>query len=86
MLWMMASCLLLGVLLFAGGRSFSGGYLAPLLIGVFVTAHIWMMLKGHGGHGDRNDTNTEDKIAGTSAKQPETKDDNDKHKHGGCCH
>lgn len=105
MLWMMIPCLLLlGVLFFSGGKLFSGGLLSPILIGVFVVAHIWMMFKGHGGHSNNN---TKDKITlpvknassteiatktesvqndGSTAKQSETKVENDKHKGGGCCH
>ncbi len=83
-MWMMIPCLLLlGVLFLGGGRLSGGGYLWPILIGVFVVAHVWMMFKGHGGH---KDDSAEDKIDGTSAKQPEIKDGNDKHKSGGCCH
>ena len=53
MMWMMSVCILfLVVLFFAGGKLFSGGYLWPIFIGVFVVAHIWMMFKGHGSHKD----------------------------------
>ena len=95
MWWMMIPCLLLLGVLFLGGSKLSlGEYLWPILIGVFVVAHIWMMFKGHGGH---SDDNTENKINNTSAKQPETNlpavtstaqagDENNKHKHGGSCH
>lgn len=39
-MWTMLTCILfLGVLFFAGGKLFSGGYLGPILIGVFVIAH-----------------------------------------------
>lgn len=80
MLWMMIPCLLLlGVLFLGGGKLSGGGYLWPILIGVFVVAHVWMMFRGHGHSG----TNTEDKTDDASAKQPGVKDD---HKHGGCCH
>lgn len=52
MLWMMIPCLLLfGLLFFGGGKLSSSGYIWPILIGVFVVAHIWMMFKGHGSHG-----------------------------------
>lgn len=84
MIWMMIPCLLLlGFLFIGGGNLSSGGYLWPILIGVFVVAHVWMMLKGHGGHSDNN---TEDKNDDTSVKPSETKDENNKHKSGGCCH
>ncbi len=87
MMWMMILCfLLLGILFLGGGKLSSGGYLWPVLIGVFVVAHIWMMFKGHGGHGGHNDTNTEDKVDDTSVKQLEKKDEDNKHKHGGGCH
>ena len=85
MMWMMIPCLLLvGILLLGGGsKLFSGGYLWPILIGVFVVAHFWMMFRGHGGHGD---SDTENKTDDTSAQEPKTKDGENKHKHGGCCH
>ncbi len=58
MMWMMIPCLLLiGFVLFGGGKLSSGGYLWPILIGVFVIAHVWMMFKGHGGHGSGNEDN-----------------------------
>lgn len=80
MMWMMIPCLLLVGVLFLGGSKLSGsGYLWPILIGVFVLAHVWMMFKGH-GHGG---TDTEDKIDDASTKQPGAKDE---HKHSGSCH
>lgn len=80
MMWMMIPCLLLvGVLFLGGGKLSGGGYLWPILIGVFVLAHIWMMFKGH-GHGG---TDTEDKIDDASAKNPGEKDE---HKHSGSYH
>ena len=58
MMWMMIPCfLLLGFLFLGGGKLSSGGYLWPILIGIFVVAHVWMMFKGHGGHASE----TEDK-------------------------
>ncbi|MDP3244716.1 MAG: hypothetical protein Q8M83_03610 [bacterium] len=92
MMWMMLICILfLGVLSFAGGKLFSGGYLGPIFVGVFVIAHLWMMFKGHGEHSDANTEKKYDLPAATSTaqagaasvKQPEAKDE---HKHGGCCH
>ncbi len=51
-LWMMIPCLLLlGFVLLGGDTLSSNGYLWPILIGIFVVAHVWMMFKGHGGHG-----------------------------------
>ena len=84
MMWMMIPCLLLLGFVFLGGEKLSsGGYIWPILIGVFVVAHIWMMFRGHGGH---NNDNTENKIDDASTKELETKDGNEKPKHGGCCH
>ncbi len=84
MIWMIIPCLLLlGFLFLGGGELSSGGYLWPILIGVFGVAHVWMMFKGHGGH---KDDGAEDKIDDTSAKQPETKVEDNKHKHSGGCH
>ena len=90
MMWMMIPCLLLlGVLFLGGDKLSSGGYLWPILIGIFIVAHVWMMFRGHGNH---NNANTEDKANDASTKQPETNlpaqagDEDSKHKHGGCCH
>lgn len=78
MIWMMIPCLLLvGFLFLGGGNLSSSGYLWPILIGVFVAAHVWMMFKGHGG------TNTEDNIDNDSAKESDIKDE---HKHSNGCH
>ncbi len=82
MMWMMIPCLILLGVLFFGGDKLSSGYLWPVLIGVFVVAHVWMMFKGHGEH---NDNNPEEKNDNTSLKQSEIKDENKKHKSGGCC-
>jgi len=80
MMWMMIPCLLLlGILFLGGGKLSGGGYLWPILIGVFVVAHVWMMFRGHGKHGN----DTEEKIDNASAKQLDAKDE---HKHGVCCH
>mgnify|MGYP001611512572 CR=1 FL=1 len=67
MILMMIFCcaLLLVALFFVVGGFSSGGYLWPILIGVFIIAHVWMMFKGHGG---RQDDDTEDEIDDTSAK------------------
>jgi len=55
MMWMMISCLLLlGILFLGGGKLSSGGYFWPILIGIFVVAHVWMMFKGHGEHEKMN--------------------------------
>lgn len=89
MFWMMIPCLLLmGFLLFGGAGLSSSWYLWLIVIGVCVVPHIWMMLKGHGGHGNSINLPAEAsaQAGDTSPKQPETKDENDKHKHGGCCH
>lgn len=81
MMWMMIPCLLLlGILFLGGGKLTSSGYLWPILIGVFVVAHVWMMIKGHGRHSSND---TEDKIGDASAKESGAKDE---HKHHGCCH
>ena len=81
MMWMMIPCLLLlGILFLGGGKLSGGGYLWPILIGVFVVAHVWMMFKGHGGHGNND---TEGKIDGDSTKESDAKDE---HKHNGSCH
>ena len=81
MMWMMIPCLLLlGVLFLGGGTLSVGGYLWPVLIGVFVVAHIWMMFKGHGAHRDNDKKDKSNTILG---KQIDVKDENKK---SGCCH
>jgi hypothetical protein len=79
MIWMMIPCLLLLGFILLDGGTVSSGYFWPILIGALVVVHIWMMFRGHNRH--RSDT-TEDKIDGNS----ETKDEDSKHTHGGCCH
>ena len=60
MMWMMIPCfLLLGFLFLGGGKLSSGGYLWPILIGAMVAAHLWMMFRGHGSHGDHHADHTE---------------------------
>lgn len=87
MMWMMIPCLLLlGVLFLGGGRLSGGEYLWPILIGVFVVAHVWMMLRGRRKHEERGDTSTGEKIDVISAKQLEANDKHKEQKHGGCCH
>ena len=82
MLWMMIPCLLLlGFLFFGGGKLSSSGYFWPVLIGGFIALHIWMMLKGHGGHGGNSDADTEGKT--NAVDESKTKGE---HKKGGCCH
>ena len=84
MMWMMIPCLiLLGIIFLGGGKLSGGGYLWPVLIGIFVFAHIWMMFKGHGGH---SYDNAEDKTDDNSAKQLEAKEKYNKSGHGGSCH
>ncbi|MDO8522592.1 MAG: DUF2933 domain-containing protein [bacterium] len=79
MTWMMIPCLLLlGFLFLGGSKLFSSGYLWLLIIGICVVPHIWMMFKGHGGHGD---TDTEGKE--NAVEESKTKDE---HKKSGCCH
>lgn len=81
MLWMMLPCLLLlGVFLFSGGTFASSGYFWLILTGICVVPHLWMMLKGHGGHSEHNDTDASEET--DSEEQPKK----DEHKHGGCCH
>lgn len=51
MIWMMLLCLVpLVILLFTGGKLFSRGYLWPILIGGFLVAHFWIMLKSYRSH------------------------------------
>ena len=56
MMLMMIPCLLLLGFVFLGGSAVSSsGYIWPILIGVFIVAHSWMMFKGHGGHDHGSD-------------------------------
>ena len=58
MMWMMIPCLLLaGFLFWGGGRlpSSGFGYIWLILIGAFILWHVWMMFKGHGGHGSEDE-------------------------------
>jgi len=69
MMWMMLICLLpLAVLFFVGSGRFSTGYIVPILIGVCVGAHIWMMRRGHGEHSDTNEEKKFNLSADVSAK------------------
>ncbi|MEK7156523.1 MAG: hypothetical protein AAB790_01825 [Patescibacteria group bacterium] len=79
MMWMMVLCCALPIafLLFGGSLLASGGFLPKILFGAFAVACVWMMFKGHGGHGDSH----ENSKTGASG-EPETKDTN---KHKGCC-
>jgi len=80
MMWMMVLCCAMPFifLLFAGSSVSAGGYLKYVIIGGLAAACIWMMFKGHGGHGNSHEENK----TGASG-EPETKDTN---KHKGCCH
>jgi len=80
MMWMMVLCCALPIilLLFAGSSVFAGGYLKYVLFGALAAMCLWMMFKGHGGHGNPH----EDHKTGASGEQ-ETKDTN---KHKSCCH
>lgn len=62
MMWMMVVCcaLPLVILLFAGGKLFSAGYIWPILIGVMIAGYLWMMFRGHGSCG-KNHKNNEEK-------------------------
>lgn len=83
MMWMMLPCLLLVVvLLLASGKLTSSGLLWPILIGGFVVLHVWMMFKGHGGHGKSDEVDA----LNQSATTPEKQNANSEHKHGGSCH
>ena len=63
MMLMMIPCVLLLVFIFLGGdKLFSGGYLWPIFIGVFVVVHIWMMFKGHGGHGGDSGRDSQEQV------------------------
>ena len=56
MMWMMVICCVMPLvaLFFVGGKISTGGYFWPVLIGIFVIVHIWMMFRGHGGKKDKS--------------------------------
>ncbi|MDP3725522.1 MAG: hypothetical protein Q8R20_03585 [Nanoarchaeota archaeon] len=72
MLMMIPCLLLLGILFLGEGKLSSSEYIWPILIGVFVVAHIWIMFRGYGRHGKHSDT--------------DTGGEKDKHQHGDRCH
>ena len=87
MLWMMLLCALpLVILLLAGGKLFSAGYLWLILIGVFVVAHFWMMFRGHRSDNSEHDGHNSE--AENKETPPVAANDtqNEHKKHGGCCH
>ena len=55
-MWMMVICCVMPLvaLFFVGGKISTGGYFWPVLIGIFVIVHIWMMFRGHGGKKDKS--------------------------------
>jgi|SRR3989344_2974690 len=84
MLWMMIPCLLLlGFLFFGGDTLSSSKYLWLIVAGVCIVPHMFMMFKGHGGHGNAG-TNREADDA--SIEKAETKNDVGKNSHSGHCH
>ena len=58
-------------------------YLFLILLAACVLLHIFMMFKGHSGH---DNDNTENKKNNASTEPSETKEEDNKHKHSGCCH
>ncbi len=87
MMWMMVLCAVpLVILLFAGGKFFSAGYLWSILIGGFVVAHLWMMFRGH-GHGSSDEEQHD--MADTKQPSPENSSHTDEkkgHSNHSCCH
>lgn len=80
MMWMMIPCLLLvGFLVFGGGTFLGSGYLWPILFGIFMVAHIWVMFRGHGNH---DEIVPGDKVDDALAKNEASKD----HTHGSSHH
>lgn len=90
MWWMMIFCALpLVILLLAGGKLFSAGYLWPILIVGFIGAHFWIMLRGHRSHGHDDASENKDAAPGQTDTAHDKHDDSKDHKskpHGGCCH
>ena len=80
MMRMMVLCMLpFVILLFAGGKLFSAGYLWPIFIGGFVILHFWMMFRGHGPHSKDRSEEDGAEIRKTEPGTPEKKDHS-------CCH
>ena len=83
-MWMMLICALpLVILLFAGDKFFSTGYLWPILISGFIVAHLWMMFRGH-GHGSQDDERSD--AAGAKEISPENASRGDEKKNHSGCH
>ncbi|MDP3729627.1 MAG: hypothetical protein Q8R26_02675 [bacterium] len=89
MWWMILLCTLpLIILLLVGGNLFSRGrYLWLILIGGFVVARFWIMLRNHRPH------NNDRAIADDKSKDTEGNANGEKHdehknqkSHEGCCH
>lgn len=90
MWWMMVFCTLpLVVLLLAGGKLFSAGYLWPILIIGFIGVHFWIMFRRHRSHDHENISENKDVAPGQTNAEHDTHDEGKNHKskpHGGCCH
>ncbi len=87
---MIICALLLVILLLAGAKLFSAGYLWPILIVALILIHFWTMLRGHRPQNREHDDDSEQKnnvVNQTSAAQSAHEGHkNDKQKcHGGCC-
>lgn len=52
MMWMMLICCTLPFVVLIFGSGTGSGYLIPILIGILIIVHLWMMFKGHG---DKNE-------------------------------
>ncbi len=74
------------IILFSGEKLFSAGYAWPILIGVFVIAHVGMMLRGRHAH-DSEHSNEADGDGSKDNMAHPAPDEQGAHKkkHGGCC-
>ncbi|MEK7104269.1 MAG: hypothetical protein AAB842_02630 [Patescibacteria group bacterium] len=65
MWWMMMLCALpLIIILITSGNFSQGGYLWPILIGGFMVAHFWIMIRSHHSHNTNHDEHKNQKLRG----------------------
>ncbi len=76
MKWMLLGCGVVLLLLFVASDVIPSGFFLPILLGVCLLSHIWMMRRSHGSQ------TSEDK----SAQHVEKKKTDGGHSGGGCCH
>ncbi|MEK7665766.1 MAG: hypothetical protein AAB337_02730 [Patescibacteria group bacterium] len=78
--WMVLSCVALLLIFFFAGDRLPASILLPVLIGICVISHIWMMSRGHGSHGQNNVRDEKTQLNTDADKKGK-----DAGHHGGCC-